>query len=81
MCIGDAVSEENSKNMKFSIANLTSGKKHTVVPTIFEANHKQVGTSEVELKTTGTSDNVVRKEIIIPTNYFGGGRSVFNDIR
>lgn len=66
VCIGDAISEEYSENMKFSIVNLTSGKKHTVVAKIFDSNHKQVGTAEVEFKTTGTSDDVIRKEIILP---------------
>ena len=55
--IGEVVSEEYSKDMQLTIANLPSGKKHTVVATIFDANHKQVGTTEVEFRTTGIPDN------------------------
>ena len=57
--IGEVVSEEYSKDMQLTIANLPSGKKHTVVATIFDANHKQVGTTEVEFRTTGTPDNAI----------------------
>ena len=66
--IGEAVSEEYSKDMQLTIANLPSGKKHTVVATIFDANHKQVGTTEVEFRTTGTPDNAIQKEIIVIDN-------------
>ena len=62
--IGEAVSEEYSKDMQLAIANLASGKKHTVVATIYDANHKQVGTTEVEFRTTGTPDNTVITPII-----------------
>lgn len=61
--IGEAVSEEYSKDMQLSIANLASGKKHTVVATIYDANHKQVGTAEVEFRTTGIPDNTT---VIVP---------------
>ena len=63
--IGKAVSEEYSKDMQLTIANLPSGKKHTVVATIYDANHKQVGTTEVEFRTTGTPDNTVFIPIIL----------------
>lgn len=69
--IGEAVSEEYSKDMKLAIANLASGKKHTVVATIFDANHKQVGTTEVEFRTTGTPDNTT---VIVPS-FFSGNTS------
>ena len=62
--IGEVVSEEYSKDMKLAIANLASGKKHTVVASIFDANHKQVGTTEVEFRTTGTPDNNLAKPVL-----------------
>ena len=61
--IGEAVSEEYSKDMQLNIANLASGTKHTVVATIYDADHKQVGTTEVEFRTTGTPDNAIQKKI------------------
>ena len=61
--IGEVVSEEYSKDMKLAIANLPSGKKHTVVATIYDANHKQVGTTEVEFRTTGMPDNSIYKDV------------------
>ena len=70
--IGKAVSEEYSKDMQLTIANLASGKKHTVVATIFDADHKQVGTTEVEFRTTGIPDNPIQKDVVITDNTFSG---------
>ena len=77
--IGEAVSEEYSKDMKLAIANLPSGKKHTVVATIFDANHKQVGTTEVEFRTTGMPDNAMQKEILTPIPFSDALVIIVND--
>ncbi|MCQ2331613.1 MAG: hypothetical protein MJZ95_00230 [Paludibacteraceae bacterium] len=64
--LGEAVSMGYSKSMKFVAACLNGGTKYNVVATSYDADHKQVGTTTVNFRTTGTPNNNMRKEILKP---------------
>lgn len=64
--LGEAVSMEYSESMKFVATCLNGGTKYNAVATSYDADHKQVGTTTVNFRTTGTPNNNMRKEILKP---------------
>lgn len=67
--IGEAASEEYTESMGFMAAGLNGGTKYNVVATTYDVEHKEVGSTVVNFRTTGEPDNQFFEDLTIEPNY------------
>ena len=63
--IGGTVSEEFSESVRLRISNLASGENHRITATVFDTNHNQIGTEDLDFMTTGIPTGTTQEDAVI----------------